>query len=95
MPSENSRAASECFPERPRGVIPQGLPEDLVKFAATLGPMLGTAVGAWLHAKYGRKVRLKIGDIEAEAQTMQEVETLLNKAQEIQRRNQPQLIHEP
>src|SRR6185312_15222760 len=32
-----------------------------------------TAVGAWLHAKYGRRVRLKIGELEAEAQTVEEV----------------------
>jgi hypothetical protein len=41
-----------------------------------------------------RKVRLKIGDIEAEAQTVKEVEKLLARAQEMQRSNQPKVIHE-
>jgi len=43
------------------------------------------------NARYGRKVRLKIGEIEAEAQTREEVEKLLARAQEIQQRNQPPL----
>ena len=62
---------------------------------ASLGTPLGTALGAWLHARYGRKVRLKIGDIEAEAQTLKEVEKLIARAQEIQQRNQPKVVHEP
>jgi hypothetical protein len=40
-------------------------------------------------------VRLKIGDIEAEAQTAEEVERLIARAHEIQQRNQPKVIHEP
>ena len=58
-------------------------------------PALAGILGAWLHARYGRKVRLKIGDIEAEAQTAEEVEKLLDKAHEIQQRSQPTVIHEP
>lgn len=60
-------------------------------------PITGVVVGAvatWLHARAGRKVRLKIGDIEAEAQTVKEVEKLLARAQEMQRSNQPKVIHE-
>jgi hypothetical protein len=64
--------------------------EFLLKLIPMIGPIVGTATGAWLHARYGRKVRLKVGDIEAEAQTREEVETLLEKAQEIQQRNEPQ-----
>lgn len=52
-------------------------------------------LGAWLHARYGRKVRLKIGEIEAEAQTVAEVEKLLKHAEEFQQRNQAKVIHEP
>lgn len=66
-----------------------------IKLTTAIGPVLGAVVGAWLHARYGRKVRLKIGDIEAEAQTAEEVEKLLARAQEIQRSNQPKVIHEP
>ncbi len=37
--------------------------ENVKSVAVVLGPIFG----AWLQARYGRKVRLKIGDIEAEA----------------------------
>ena len=70
----------------------------VIKLAAIVGPvpgMLGTCVGAWLNARYGRKVRLEIGDIKAEASTVKEVEALLALAQDTQRRNQPKVIHEP
>ncbi len=63
--------------------------------AAALGPTLGAALGAWLHARYGRKVRLKIGEIEAEAQTPEEVEKLIAEALVIQERNAPKIIQEP
>jgi hypothetical protein len=66
-----------------------------IRLAATVGPALATAVGVWLHARYGRKVRVKIGEIEAEAQTVEDVEKLLDRAQEMQQRNQPKAIHEP
>ena len=49
--------------------------------------------GAWLHAGYGRKVRLKLGDIEAEGQTIDDVNALLRRAVEVQQANQPKLIH--
>ncbi len=62
---------------------------------ATLGPTLGTALGAWLHARYGRKVRVKIGEIEVEAQTLDEVQKLIAQAEEIQQRNAPKIIQEP
>lgn len=53
-----------------------------------LGPaaigVIGTAVGAWISGRSGRKVRLKVGDIEAEARTIEEVEQLLQRAQALQ-----------
>ena len=57
--------------------------------------VIGTAVGAWLHARYGRKVRLRMGDIEAEAQTAEEVERLLARGLEIQQLSKPTLIQKP
>lgn len=74
---------------------PNGEIEALLKAAATLTVPLATAVGAWLHARYGRKVRIKIGDIEVEAQTGKEVEQLLERAQDFKSRNEPKVIHEP
>lgn len=56
-----------------------------------VGVLVG-AVGAWLHARAGRKVRLKIGEIEAEAQTMEQVERLLARGFEIQQGSQRKVI---
>ncbi|MFL9936924.1 hypothetical protein P0D88_50130 [Paraburkholderia sp. RL18-103-BIB-C] len=37
-------------------------------------------MGAWITARYGRKVRLKIGDVEVEARSIEEVDQLLQRA---------------
>lgn len=59
---------------------------NLAKVVAT--PMVVAAVagvcGAWIQARYGRKVRLKIGDVEAEGRTVAEVKSLLEKAKQFQ-----------
>lgn len=57
-----------------------------------VGPAMFTALGVWLQARYGRRVRLKVGDIEAEARTKEEVEQLIARAQKIQRNNEPKKI---
>ena len=70
--------------------------EFVLQLAATVAPLvgvLGTALGAWLHARYGRKVRLRIGDIEAEGQNIDDVNALLRRAVEFQQASQPKLIH--
>jgi hypothetical protein len=45
------------------------------------------ATGVWIHARSGRKVRLTIGDVEAEARTPEEVESLLRIAKQFQADN--------
>ena len=67
----------------------------VIKCSAVIGPIVGTAIGAWLQARNGRKVRVKVGDIEVEAQSREGVEKLLARVQEIQRSNEPKRIHEP
>jgi hypothetical protein len=52
----------------------------MIDLAKAAGLMIGPIVGAWLQARYGRKARLKIGDIEAEARTPEEVEKLIARA---------------
>jgi hypothetical protein len=56
---------------------------------------VGAALGAWLTARYGRKVRVKIGDIEVEAQSPKQVEELLARAQKFAEKNQAKVIREP
>ncbi|HEY3620011.1 MAG TPA: hypothetical protein VGK96_24650 [Candidatus Sulfotelmatobacter sp.] len=58
----------------------------LGQFLITLGPPVIAAVaavaGAWVQARYGRKVRLKFGDVEAEGRTPAEIEELLKRIAE-------------
>jgi hypothetical protein len=46
-------------------------------------PLITGFLGVWLKGRYGRKVRLKIGEhgeIDAEAQTVEEVKELVKTA---------------
>lgn len=66
-----------------------GGPSDLVgqfvvPIAQIVIPVLGGVLVVWLKGRVGRKVRLKIGDVEAEATTPEEVEKLLLRAKEFQ-----------
>jgi hypothetical protein len=65
-----------------------------IKQIAQHGHQIGVIVCACLCAKYGRKVRLKVGDIEAEAQTEKQVRNLLILADEFQQRKS-KVIHVP
>jgi hypothetical protein len=53
------------------------------QYLITLGPPVIAAIaavaGAWVQARFGRKVRLKFGDVEAEARTPEEIEELLKR----------------
>ena len=69
--------------------------EFVLKVAEKIGPPLIAGIAAWLHGRSGRKVRLKVGDIEVEAPTMKEVENLVALVPGIQPRNQRKLIDEP
>jgi hypothetical protein len=64
------------------GVTPDGAagpPAEVGEYIITpvpiLGPAFGTVLGAWLQARHGRKLRVKLDDIEIEAQTPEQVET--------------------
>ncbi len=55
--------------------------EFVIPLAQVIGPVLGGAAVEWLRGHAGRKLRLKMGDIEVEARTFEEIEQLLARAQ--------------
>jgi hypothetical protein len=48
-----------------------------IDLARDFAPAVTAVLGAWGQARFGRKVRLKVGDIEAEAGAPEEIEKLL------------------
>ena len=66
----------------------------VMSFANASSSLVSVVIGAWLHARYGRKIRVKVGEIEVEAQTIKDVETLLAEAKKIQQRQKSKLVHE-
>ena len=50
------------------------------KLGATLEPILKTPVGSWLQARRGRTARLRIGEIEADVRTVEELTRVLKIA---------------
>ena len=99
VPSEDQESLQREFEELPLhqtvlkpvsksdGLVRLGspfhLPTSSLEWVRVALTPLATALGAWLHAHYGGKVRIKVGDIEAEARTVEELESVLAKAQEI------------
>jgi hypothetical protein len=84
--SSTTRPAATDGPRAPIGTWPTVAPapiasdtksEVVVDLAPTPGPVIGMIVGTWLMGHSGRKVRLKSGDVEVEAQTPQQVDALL------------------
>lgn len=59
-----------------------GYTGEIAVLASAFGPVLAGILGAWLQSKAGRKVRLKDGDIEIEAPTVEDVGKLLEMAAE-------------
>ena len=62
--------------------------------AKDIGSILMTPLVAWLHGRYGRKVKLRIGDMEIEANNAKEVQELLEKAQAFKQATEPTRTHE-
>ncbi len=61
-----------------------GYTGEIVVLLQAVSPVLTGILGAWLQSKTGRKVRLKVGDVEVEARTVSEAEKLLERAQALQ-----------
>jgi len=60
------------------------LGEFAVPLAQIVSPALIALVRGWFARGTGRKVRLKVGDIEAEARTVEELDELLHRARAFQ-----------
>ena len=54
------------------------LGELTIDLARDFAPAVTAILGAWAQARFGRRVRLKVGDIEAEAKTIEEIQELLD-----------------
>lgn len=57
--------------------------EFLIPAAQIIVPALSVAAVAWMNGRAGRKLRLKVGDIELEASTQEDIDLLLAKALEL------------
>ena len=57
----------------------------LLSFAGKALPTLGTALVAWLGGRYGRKVRVKVGEVEVEANTVADIKDLLSRVEQMQK----------
>jgi hypothetical protein len=57
-----------------------------VDLAPTIKPVLATSLGTWLQAPRGRKMRLKYRGQEVEAQTTEQIETMLERVMELRRK---------
>jgi hypothetical protein len=51
----------------------------VVTLAPERRPAFGNVLGAWLQARYGRKIRVTFDDIEIEAQTPEQVELFVSR----------------
>ncbi|MDN7716247.1 hypothetical protein [Burkholderia gladioli] len=75
--------------------------QTVVEFAQILGPIFGPAIAAavttWLQGRAGRKIRLKVGDVEIEASTSEDFERLLSEARALKAAqvNRPDAHDEP
>jgi hypothetical protein len=59
--------------------------EFALPLAGIICPIIGVALGAWITGRAGRKLKLKIGDVELEANSLVGIDHLVIKAQEFRK----------
>jgi hypothetical protein len=55
--------------------------EFIIPLAQVIGPVLAGAAVAWLQGRAARRLRVKVGDVEVEARTPEDIGQLLKQAQ--------------
>ena len=72
-----------------------GFTGEFLAFAKVFGPAAIAGLSGWLAGRNGRKVRIKIGEIEVEANSKADVEKLLDRALEVKQSTEPAKIIKP
>jgi hypothetical protein len=65
-----------------------GATGEFIAFATVLGPAIVAALGGWLAGRNGRKVKIKVGEIEAEANSVKELDEVLERVGKIKHEKQ-------
>lgn len=60
---------------------------EFIMYLSALGTPLGALLGSWITAKFGRKVKIKVDDIEVEAANLEQIDELLNRVREFKAEN--------
>jgi hypothetical protein len=71
-----------------------GATGEFLAFAKTPGPATIAALDGWLAGRNGRKVKIKVCDIEAEASSIKQLDEVLERAGRIKCDNEAKRIHE-
>jgi hypothetical protein len=66
-----------------------GATGEFMAFAKVLGPAIVAALGGWLAGRNGRKVKIKVGEIEAEANSVKELDEVLERVGKIKHEKKP------
>ncbi|MFM0205683.1 hypothetical protein PQR53_38410 [Paraburkholderia fungorum] len=82
--ADGTRVSAVAFTVDSVGASGGLMGEFVIPLAQVIGPVLGGAAVAWLQGRAGRTLRLKVGDLEVEARTPEEIGQLLKQAQALQ-----------
>lgn len=62
-----------------------GATGEFLALAKILGPAAIAGLSGWLAGRNGRKVKIKVGDVEAEANSVKELDEVLKRVEKIKR----------
>ncbi len=72
-----------------------GLAGEFIIVFTNVSTIIAGVAGAWIQAKYGRKLRVKFGDIEVEAPTLEQLEKALQLIEKSQQEDTAKGTHKP